>query len=182
MSGTEMGEQTDIQDGIDRRSMLRKAAMGSAFVWATPVVQTLGTGVAAAATVNFVACPEGGGGTPPKQMTFRWTGDACGVGQVGEALVSVSGSTAAYDGPIDLVITYGPGANAVTVNSGPIAVNGTFTIGSGLPSEQLNPEATFEIYEAGTTTLIRTVVVHTSCSQPLLLGDTFCGLTLIGGF
>ncbi len=182
MNGTEMGEHTDIQDGIDRRSMLRKAAMGTAFVWATPVVQTLGTGVAAAATTNFVGCPEGGGGTPPKEMIFRWTGDACGVGQVGDALVSVSGDETSHYETVNLVITYGPGANGTTVNKGPIAVNGTFTIGSGLPGEQLNPEATFEIYDAASGDLIRTVVIHTSCSQPLIMGDTYCGLTLIGGF
>lgn len=177
-----MGDSFQDDEGMDRRSMLRKAAMGGAVIWATPIVQTLGQGVAAAATVNFVGCPEGGGGTPPKQMTFRWTGAACSS-EDGDAYVSSSGNTGDVSPvTVDIVVTYGPGANAQS--EGPFTVdhNGTFTFGDGQPGTQLNPEATFEIYYTGTQDLIRTVVVHTSCSQPLLNGDTYCGLTLIGGF
>lgn len=182
-SGTgTMDEQLEDTEGMDRRSMLRKAAMGGALVWATPIVQTLGQGVAAAATQNFVGCPEGGGGTPPKTMTFRWTGNACSASD-GDALVSSSGPNLGnVSATVDIVITYGPGANGETVTKLGVPDEGTFTIGDGQPGTQLNPEATFEIYEAGTQNLIRTVVVHTSCSQPLLMGDTYCGLTLIGGF
>lgn len=177
-----MDEGLQDNEGMDRRSMLRKAAMGGAVVWATPIVQTLGQSVAAAATKNFVGCPEGGGGTPPKQMTFRWTGNACSASD-GDAFVSSSGDTGNVSPiTVDITVTYGPGGNSQSESFFNIPDEGTFTFGDGQPGTQLNPEATFEIYEAGTQNLIRTVTVHTSCSQPLLNGDTYCGLTLIGGF
>lgn len=180
MSGLNMDENVEDTSGMDRRSMLRKAAMGSAFVWATPVVQTLGTRVAAAATQNFVGCPEGGGGTPPKEMVFRWTGDACSASD-GDAFVSVTGNTGAIAGNVDISATHGTGANAgstaLIVN---IAPGDTFTLGDGV--KKMNPETTITIFETGTSNILRTVTIHTSCSQPLLHGDTYCGMTLIGGF
>lgn len=165
---------------VDRRSMLRKAAMGGAVVWTMPVVQTLGSGVAAAATVTYAGCPGTGGGTPPRQLVFRWTGAACAATDA-PAYVSSSGTTdTAINQSVNVHATYGTGNFAGETTTGPVAVNGTFTIGDG--TKKMNPETTIELRDPSTGAVLRTVTIHTSCSQPLEYGDTYCGLVLIGGF
>jgi hypothetical protein len=67
-----MSDFTDLQDqapedGLDRRQMIKRAALvGGALVWATPVVQSIG-GTAFASTVGS---PGGGGGNGAPSYVF----------------------------------------------------------------------------------------------------------------
>jgi hypothetical protein len=192
-----MDNSFDTNDGVDRRTMLRRAAMGGAVVWATPVVQTLGMSVAAASTITYVACPPNDkNANPPKQLIFIWTGDPCSTGD-GAAKVSSSGPQQLdnISQDVRIVATYGGGGpNTTILQFDPVAENTQVRIGEGTPEanivqagaqgiDKLNPEVTFNVYAAGTDSpLLRSVTIHTSCSQPLAQGDTFCGFTLIGGF
>ena len=59
-----------------------------------------------------------------------------------------------------------------------MTVFGQFTI-EGLNGGKLPPTSRFEISQGGD--LLQRVDVHTSCSQPLNVGDTFGSLTLVSG-
>jgi hypothetical protein len=188
-----MTEAAENDKGIDRRTMLRRSAMGGAAVWATPAVLTLGQKVAAAATRTFVGCPPGGGGTPPTRLVFRWNGTAvnCTVGGTPDnALERISGDTVTDLGTVDIYVNWANGANYGE------AFFPNVTTGSFLTLENngrgMQNAARFYIFPAGSATTIdeakaligtelRYIQVHTSCSQPLVIGDLYCGLELWDG-
>lgn len=174
----------EVNEGMGRRTLLRRAAIGgAAVVWATPVVQTLGQGVAAAGTPVQIACPEGTGSnaTPPKSLTWEWTGAGCSPddGEAFEPGQSTITNSGALPGTVRIEATFGTGQGAGTATFDPVTVGTQFTT-TASNGKGLNPSAVFEIWRDGV--LERTVSIHTSCSELLFIGDTFCGIELVGGF
>lgn len=191
-----MTEISEDQQHVDRRTMLRRTAMGTALVWTTPVILTLDASVAAASTVVFVGCPPEGGGTPPTRIDLKWNGtaDNCVVnGTPDNALEGIGGDTTSPLGTVDIYVTFGTGNGESQAGDQlfqGVTVGSVFSVGG--VGTKLNPNAKFYIYAPGTeadiagyrttsATPIRFIQVHTSCSQPLVVGDKYCGLELVGG-
>jgi hypothetical protein len=178
----------ETAEGMDRRTLLRRAGMAGVAVWATPAVLTVGQGVAAASSLPLLGCPTTGS-PPPTSLTFRFTGDTCSnsTGGAFDGTPSTPTGDNAIVGPVTITATYGPGRPNETdvqwtgVNVGHeliigTGVNGTVTkAGSG----QLNPRVTFTVSKDGQ--VVQVVPVHTSCSKPLYTGEKYCGFTLIDG-
>ncbi|RKZ96627.1 MAG: hypothetical protein DRQ40_00515 [Gammaproteobacteria bacterium] len=72
--------------------------------------------------------------------------------------------------------------NAIGHPSGPISINEIFTITHVDPTKKVQPNACIDIYsDSARTNLLQRVQFHTSCSQPLKVGDIFGSIKVISG-
>ena len=164
---------------IDRREALRRGAfvVGAATLWATPVVQTLGMRPAAAAshpTADF--CPHGDSAVPVA-LVLRYS--PVGGCQGATALEACTGGLTDGDGPVNITVTRGQAGSSVVRCVTEVAPGDTLLIEARNFGGRLNPRLTLEaVSEYGTS---QTVTFHTSCSQPLDIGDRFGSFVLVAG-
>lgn len=191
-----MDETTPEQSGgVDRRTVLRRAAIGgAAVVWATPVVQTLGMGVAAAATgFQLQGCPDGDS-PKPSRLEFTYQPNECDGSHCSDseldfdgqcnpdaegALTKCDGDAPTGNASLSARIRNPGNVSLVTnmpVSSGDPVVfdsGGCGTNGNGLGN---NIEVTITS-DSGT----QIFEFHTSCSAPLIAGHRFGSLIFQGG-
>lgn len=104
-----------------------------------------------------------GGSYKPSTLTFQYTGGGCSTQSHSQA-PGKSLCSGAITPSLPVNVTF-PGGSALNVMPG-----GTFT----MPRTQSNSVIT--LTNAGGT---ENITVHTSCSQPLIVGDVFFSLTLV---
>ncbi|MGR9054236.1 MAG: DUF7467 domain-containing protein, partial [Gammaproteobacteria bacterium] len=116
----------------------------------------------------------------PKTLTFRYigaagdpfgndqsSGDFFVNGTVDEAPVQITGVSGV------------PGNSLVIIGGASVPLNGTFTI-TGQGNKGIPPKVVFTITELAGSQDVQTVGIHTSCSQPLAVGDQFGSLIVVG--
>lgn len=129
--------------------------------------------------------PPGGGSLcedgRPRALVFTYTGEDCSASshQQADGKVICSGDPG-FASPVHIVITDSatPGAGNVYFN-GDVAMNGQFTMdAANFGGTKLSTNSYAYIYSG--STLLQKVQFHTSCSQPLLVGDQYGSLQLDG--
>ena len=177
-------EQETTPTGIDRRTFMKSSAVVGGLVWAAPAMSTFGARAFAGTPLNL--CPPGAG--QPSGLQFRYTGRGC------EGTTSpqfddpdlIGGIVFCKDfeeypevpsggGELTLEITGGPDSGTYTVD--PLNINDTFfsppTGGKG------GANTVFTLRKDGVK--LHEVGFHTSCSEPLRIGDNFGSFALIDG-
>jgi hypothetical protein len=161
----------------DRRAVLRRGAIvvGAATLWTTPVVQTLGMRAAAAGSADDTGtggslCPPGSASSgQPRDLIFRWNG----VGSASTALIVIQRPSSER-----LCVVVGAGGFFQVANqAGPQWRVGIYDA-AGAPA--FSPSGTWKTLPSGDL-LLDSSEVHTSCSEPLNLGDSFGTITLVAG-
>jgi hypothetical protein len=175
-----MDEQiTDAEQAglYDRRAVLRRGAIvvGAATLWTTPVVQTLGMRAAAAGSADDTGtggslCPPGSPSSgQPRDLIFRWNG----VGSAATALIVIQ-----RPGSDRLCVVVGAGRLFQVANqAGPQWRVGIYDA-AGAPA--FSGAGTWKNLPSGGP-LLDSSEFHTSCSEPLNLGDSFGTITLVAG-
>ncbi|MCX7789713.1 MAG: hypothetical protein N2378_03660, partial [Chloroflexaceae bacterium] len=127
-------------------------------------------------SIQAVAAPSCTSEGKPTSLTFRYTGAACdptGNRQGSKFVCSGSPNNAE---PVQLVVTRDADKISVSPSGQTIRVGDLVTLtrtdGRSFAAD------TFLAIRQGATTL-QTLTIHTSCSQPLAVGDRFGSLTLV---
>ena len=165
---------TNQADAYGRREILRRGAfvVGAATLWTTPVVQTLGMRPAAAGShdgteTDGSLCPPGSeSSAQPRDLIFRWNG---------------AGASSA------LIVIQRPGSDRLCALVGG---GGFFQVANQAGSQWrvgiYDPADTPSFGGAGrwqdlASGYLDHTNFHTSCSEPLSLGDSFGPVTLVAG-
>lgn len=126
--------------------------------------------------------PEGDGCSAgkPRILTMRYTGEGCDASQHNQGSKVMCSGTPGV-GPVTIRASSSADPNSssamVFFEGGPIAVGGTFDIDAGRAGSGKLKSATYvHIYQNGN--VVQSVAFHTSCSQPLSVGDQFGSLVL----
>lgn len=114
----------------------------------------------------------------PQELVFKYTGAGCAASnnlQGGKAVCTATGTLN------DAVSVRAAGSSTLTktvytVNGSPVDVGGTFTITYG--GSSLSANSYVELTDGNGDKELN--AIHTSCSQPLAVGDSFGSLTLVG--
>jgi hypothetical protein len=118
-------------------------------------------------------------GARPASIDCVYTGEDCSASHHGQedAFVTCSGDPA-FAGPVHIKVTHDTQPTRVYFD-GIVDVGGVFTIdGEGNPSGKVPPNSHVEITDLEGQ-LLQDITFHTSCSQPLDVGDQFGSLFLI---
>lgn len=113
-----------------------------------------------------------------RKMTLRYTGGDCAqtLHSQDPAKVGCSDAQAAGTYPVRVIVGQSASPSSLPyVDLGPIEIGDTFVVDGDVPgcSDQLKSVTGFWIKDAGTDDLIQDGFFHTSCSQPVNLGDQF---------
>jgi hypothetical protein len=156
---------------------LRRGAivLGAATLWTTPVVQTLGMRPAAAGSADETdpggrLCPPGAASSAqPRDLTFRWNG----VGGTSTALIVIQ-----RPGSDRLCAVVGTGGFFQVANQ----AGAQWRVGIYDPTDapSFSGEGSWRTLPRGGA-LLDSSEFHTSCSEPLDLGDSFGTITLVAG-
>ena len=122
-------------------------------------------------------CPEPGVSGRPRELTMMYDGVSDKTGPQSGNEVIIDPFNVVAPALVDVEV-YGHTGNFVDRFNG-LAVGDEFSY-RGFKGG-VSPRTRFLIYEAGTDNLIQTVQFHTSCSQPINLGDSYGLLTVSGG-
>jgi hypothetical protein len=175
-----MDEQiTDVeQTGLyDRRAVLRRGAIvvGAATLWTTPVVQSLGMRAAAAGSADdtgtggSLCAPGSASSGQPRDLIFRWNGGS----DASTALIVIQ-----RPGSDRLCVVVGAGGLFQVANKAGSQWRVGIYDAAGAPS--LSGVRTWKDLPSGGR-LLDSSEIHTSCSEPLNLGDSFGTITLVAG-
>lgn len=116
-------------------------------------------------------CP--GGGRKPVTITMKYTGEDCSATSNSQDPSKVSCSGDPAFAPLVHIISHDP-PDKYTWFAGNVALGGTFVLDAGNAGRtQLQGDTIIDIYDASTGALLQTVQFHTSCSQPLIVGDQY---------
>jgi cysteine-rich repeat protein len=111
----------------------------------------------------------------PTQLVFRYTGEDCSASNHSQSSSSVTCSgDPAFAEPVSADVTT---EDIVVPDDQSINVGDTITLIGQRSQGHVAPNTEFEIRQGGT--LLQTVEFHTSCSQPLEIGDQFGSLLLL---
>ena len=186
---TDMNEQAPEETtsaDISRRKMLQRSAfvVGAAAVWSTPVVKSLGMRPAAATNgtpdQDSDFCPDLDDPGQPDDLVYRYEPRRCSSIQSGDNHQIEDGDYECSSSPDD----------CLPVGKACIRVHRTGGPDSGTTYYLVDEEETFLVAgRAGarqdititTCGCVQEVTLHTSCSQPLDIGEKFGSLTLVGG-
>lgn len=116
-------------------------------------------------------------GGRPVSLTFEYTGDSCSASSnlQGDKATCVGDSAGAE--PVQIMYTgKDPDKISVTPSTETISVGDRIVLEATGRSE-LHADSTLEVLQGGT--LLQSLGIHTSCSQPLEVGDVFGSLTLV---
>ncbi|MCH8868518.1 MAG: hypothetical protein IIC85_02300 [Chloroflexi bacterium] len=191
-----MGKSSVLDRGkITRRQILRAggvAALGLAF--AKPVIETIvppPVQAAISSTGPTTASIDVCAGAKPAQLTFIYTGDLCTASSHGQEKAVCTDVATAASGPVEIRYTGKDAGTKITVSPGSgastgevINVGATFVLSSsrvdkksGSPKE-LHANSKFDVLQGGI--IIQQLEIHTSCSNPLFVGDQFGSLRVAG--
>jgi SdrD B-like domain len=133
---------------------------------------------------EFVPEGFGGGGTPtgtdctagkPASLTFRYTGQSCAASnnpQDGKALCS---GDPAFAPSVNIEFSDG---GSLVYFSGTVALDSTFVVApASIGQSSFKANSYVKIYSLSGT-LLQSLAIHTSCSQPLGVGDQYGALLL----
>ncbi len=131
----------------------------------------------------FVEVVEAVSVCPPKptKIEMTYTGEDCSASNFAQdpGSVSCSGDPAFAD-PVHIKVTMANQPSRVYFD-GIVALGTTFEIdGAGKPGGKVPPNSQVEISDLAGN-LLQDVIFHTSCSQPLFVGDQF-GAVILTGF
>lgn len=121
-----------------------------------------------------------GGGVKPAVLEMEYTGEDCSATSHSQSagVVNCSGDPA-FAPLVHIVARDTPGKNIWF--QGDVMLGATFDIDAAFGgATRLKGETHCDIYDVGTGALLQTVEFHTSCSEPLTLGDQFGSLILRG--
>ncbi|WP_432695481.1 prealbumin-like fold domain-containing protein [Marinobacterium sp. YM272] len=133
-------------------------------------------------------CPDGSNTGRPLALTLEYTGENNDINSQEEGNVVIGPLNGAYPDPADIVILTKQGTQVPEDSPADnVAIGDTFSYnhwkdngGAGIP-----PVTIFEIYTSDYTegggTFIQSIEFHTSCSQPLNVGDEYGPLKVVGG-
>ncbi len=169
---------------VSRREMLQRTGfvVGAAALWATPIVQTVGMRPAAA-TTDTDACPDGG---MPLSLTWRYVPSACNVAvlEPGNDVVLRSGCCDLTGNPGRVKIEFWRNDSQASGEdpewSTEVGPNETFTPPALYANGKVGPNNSFRIMPVDDPDCVQRFRVHTSCSQPLNVGDRFLSIQLVG--
>ena len=113
------------------------------------------------------SCGTGGTAAKPTTLTFQYTGGGCSTESNNQAPDKTS-CTGRIDPALPVTVTASAGGPPVP--SSVVQPGGTFTI------NRAAADTTFTLTNLGGT---ETDKIHTSCSQPLAVGDVYFSLTLV---
>ncbi|MDF1867531.1 MAG: SdrD B-like domain-containing protein [Saprospiraceae bacterium] len=126
-------------------------------------------------------CDQGSG--KPQKITMRYTGEDCSASNNSQDSdkVNCSGNPNGA-GSVYIIANDQEDNNGGDVwFSGTVALDGTFTLDANNAGEDKFGSKTFvHIYNSQGGSSIQEIEFHTSCSQPLFLGDQYGSLTLEG--
>ncbi len=120
----------------------------------------------------------------PISLTFRYTGGGPDATDTHQQAGKYSVTGDPNDAPIvQILVTDNADAFRTGVKvfypKSIVNLNGEFTATSALAGSSRFPAKTYiHIFDAAGTTLLQTVLYHTSCSAPIVLGDVTGGVTL----
>jgi hypothetical protein len=120
-------------------------------------------------------------GAKPRQLGYVYTGESCSASNFVQdpAGVTCSGDPAFAD-PVRIRVSKANGPQRVYFD-GIVSLGGQFVAdGSGTPSGKVPPNTRIQIFDMSGM-LLQETTFHTSCSQPLEVGDQF-GASIITGF
>lgn len=121
-------------------------------------------------------------GGKPQQIEMTYTGEGCGASNHAQdpAGVTCIGDPLMAD-PVHIVVTMESQPNRVYFD-GIVNLNAPFVIdGAGQPSGKVPPNSRVSIFDPTSGALLQETTFHTSCSQPLEVGDQF-GAAIITDF
>lgn len=113
-------------------------------------------------------------------MVLQYTGEGCSASNNSQdpAKVKCIGDSALTD-PVNIVAT-NKKDTATFANIQSLPLNGTILIDAAAGGQsQLDSETHIKIYDSYDNSLIEDIVIHTSCSQPLNVGDQFGSLKVV---
>lgn len=118
----------------------------------------------------------------PKSLTLQYTGQSCSASNTSQSTSKYSCSDSG-GGPnnaasVYIVANEKEDGSGVTYFSGTVNLNSTFTATS--PGSSLPTNTYFRISASQNGQLLQTVKIHTSCSAPIVPGDQFGSLKLLG--
>ena len=123
-------------------------------------------------------CP--GRGKKPQVLTMVYTGDDCSATNTSQEPGKVSCSGDPGFAAMVHIISRDPSGKQIWFE-GDVALGGAFDIdATNAGATRLKGDTIVDIYDASGTTLLQSVQFHTSCSQPLVSGDQFGGVELLG--
>jgi hypothetical protein len=120
----------------------------------------------------------------PKALTFEYTAAGCGATHhsqaAGKVICTDHGGALPQNARIVVTNSMTPGASSALVYfNGPVSAGGSFTMDAANAGQtRLATNSWAYIYDG--TALVETVQFHTSCSQPLIRGDEYGSLKLLG--
>lgn len=117
-----------------------------------------------------------GGGVKPAIITLEYTGEDCSATSHSQtpSLVNCSGDPAMA--PMVHVIAHDP-PNKNIWFEGDVALGDTFDLmAAAAGATRLKGETIVDLYDVNTSALLQSVEFHTSCSEPLFIGDQFGGV------
>lgn len=182
-----MDKDLEVSGGMGRRTLLRRAAMGGALVWATPVIQTVGMSAAGAShqSIELFGCP-GNSGPKPSMLRLTYSPSACGALLTGPAFETCESTPSGCtpSGAATITVRYGngnfqpdqEGTNHQKVIFNNVAENTFFDIED--TTRGLGNTMVITIEAGGCS---QTVRFHTSCSAELNQGDRYGSIVFEGG-
>jgi hypothetical protein len=140
----------------------------------------------AANSAGSPLCQQGGNCTTdgrPNKLTFTYTGGSCAAAVNSQPIPNkyvCSESNGGLTGvsPVQIIVSSSsslPTATSQKYFNGMVPIGGAFNVFSA-PSSTFGANTFVFIYEGGV--LKQSIQVHTSCSAPLIRGETFGGLRL----
>ena len=177
---------------VTRRGFLKRTAGAGAAVavlYAAPQFTSINAPKAyAAGTIPETPCALCDSLGKPKELTLRYTGNSNSSHSQDPGKVVVTG-TPPGGSPVRIVVSSKSDPTddkARTYFDGIVPVGGSFTLSAmfgSLTGTKLKATTYVHVYPNSSTPLTspaHTVLFHTSCSQPLFIGDQFGSLVLTG--
>jgi len=135
--------------------------------------------------------PPGGGGTEncdtdgkPNVLLLQYNGQSCA--EAFNSQMAISGKTSCSGDPADAPVvrivastsSTPPAAGSAKFFDGLVNLSQTFEVrASNAGTDRFGSNTYFHLYNG--TTLVQTIQLHTSCSAPLVRGETFGSLVLV---
>jgi hypothetical protein len=112
------------------------------------------------------------------RMTLEYTGEGCGASHHHQPGSVTCTGDAAMAEPVRILVTSGNGQRIYADVSGVMVGDAVVADAANAGSNHLHSVTWVRIYEAGGT-LIEEIMFHTSCSEPLAVGDQFGSMLLL---
>jgi uncharacterized repeat protein (TIGR01451 family) len=126
--------------------------------------------------VPEIICSMEAGGTKPNVLYMIYDGTVEGINNQGTAPI-INTLVSPLPSPTATIRSYHKG---IMYLDEVVAVGGQFDIGGWHNDGRIPPNVYIEIWNEDATVLHQEITFHGSCSAPLVVGDSFGGVTIIG--